>query len=182
MVNLATLTGAILVSLGKDYAGMFSNSDDLSAQLSGAGEVTDEKLWRMPMGEAYDKMLKSHIADMKNIGGPYGGSITAACFLERFVEGTPWAHLDIAGKAGEADAAAPIHIAVPVLRRIANFDDLDPLAGEGDVRLTLVEAGDPIPGDCDLVLLPGSKSTISDLAFLRDQGWDNKSDSGFAKL
>ena len=80
--------------------------------------------------------------------------------------------LDIAGKAGEANAAAPIHIAVPVLRRIANFDDLDPLAGESDVRLTLVEAGDPIPGDCDLVLLPGSKSTISDLAFLREQGWD----------
>jgi len=99
MINLATLTGAILVALGKEYGGMFSNSDDLSAQLAAAGEACDEKLWRMPMGKAYDKMLKSHIADMKNIGGAYGGSITAACFLERFVEGTPWAHLDIAGKA-----------------------------------------------------------------------------------
>jgi len=108
MVNLATLTGAILVSLGKEYAGMFSNSDDLSAQLSVAGEATDEKLWRMPMGEAYDKMLKSHIADMKNIGGPYGGSITAACFLERFVDGTPWAHLDIAGKAWSDKATATV--------------------------------------------------------------------------
>jgi leucyl aminopeptidase len=99
MVNLATLTGAILVSLGKEYAGMFTNSNELAALLSAAGERTEEKLWQMPMGEAYDKMLKSHIADMKNIGGPHGGSITAACFLERFVENTPWAHLDIAGKA-----------------------------------------------------------------------------------
>ncbi|MDA7792387.1 leucyl aminopeptidase [bacterium] len=106
MVNLATLTGAIIVSLGKEYGGMFSNSDDLSAQLATAGQHTDEKLWRMPMGEAYDKMLKSHIADMKNIGGPYGGSITAACFLERFVEDTPWAHLDIAGMAW-SDKATP---------------------------------------------------------------------------
>ena len=80
--------------------------------------------------------------------------------------------LDIAGKAGRAGGDAPLHIAVPVLRRIANFDDLDPLAGEEDVRLTLVEAGDVIPADVDMVLLPGSKSTISDLAFLREQGWD----------
>ncbi|MEX0502290.1 cobyric acid synthase [Alphaproteobacteria bacterium LSUCC0719] len=80
--------------------------------------------------------------------------------------------LDIASKAGEVRKDAPVHIAVPVLRRIANFDDLDPLAGEADVRLTLVEAGEVIPGDCDMVLLPGSKSTIADLAFLREQGWD----------
>ena len=99
MVNLATLTGAILVSLGKEYGGLFSNSDELAAQLTAAGGKTAEPLWRMPMGESYNKMLKSHIADMKNIGGPYGGSITAACFLERFVINTPWAHLDIAGKA-----------------------------------------------------------------------------------
>ncbi len=108
MINLATLTGAILVSLGKEYAGMFSNSNDLSAQLAAAGEATGEKLWRMPMGDAYHKMLKSHIADMKNIGGPYGGSITAACFLERFVDDTPWAHLDIAGKAWSDKATATV--------------------------------------------------------------------------
>ena len=87
------------MSLGKEYGGLFSNSDGLATQLTAAGRVTAEPLWRMPMGESYDKMLKSHIADMKNIGGPYGGSITAACFLERFVMNTPWAHLDIAGKA-----------------------------------------------------------------------------------
>ena len=80
--------------------------------------------------------------------------------------------LDIAGKTGLSHDDAAVHIAVPVLRRIANFDDLDPLAGEADVRLTLVEAGQPIPGDCDMVLLPGSKSTIADLGFLREQGWD----------
>jgi adenosylcobyric acid synthase len=80
--------------------------------------------------------------------------------------------LDIAGKAGDARDDAPIHIAVPVLRRIANFDDLDPLAGEADVRLTLLQAGEALPADCDMVLLPGSKSTIADLEFLRAQGWD----------
>jgi leucyl aminopeptidase len=106
MVDLATLTGAIIASLGKEYAGLFANSDDLAAQLTVAGKATAEPVWRMPMGEAYDKMLKSHIADIKNIGGPYGGAITAACFLERFVDGVPWAHLDIAGKAW-SDTARP---------------------------------------------------------------------------
>ena len=99
MVDLATLTGAMIVALGKEYAGVFSNSDGLSEQLSKAGEATLEPVWRMPLGKAYHQQLKSHIADMKNIGGPAGGSITAACFLERFVTDTPWAHLDIAGKA-----------------------------------------------------------------------------------
>ena len=99
IVNLATLTGAMIVALGKEYAGMFTNSDGLAEQLSAAGTATLEPVWRMPLGKAYHQQLKSHIADMKNIGGPAGGSITAACFLERFVEGTPWAHLDIAGKA-----------------------------------------------------------------------------------
>jgi adenosylcobyric acid synthase len=80
--------------------------------------------------------------------------------------------LDIKGKAGQSRHGAPVKVAVPVLRRIANFDDLDPLAGEEDVDVMLVEAGEPIPGDADLILLPGSKSTISDLGFLRDQGWD----------
>ncbi len=104
MVDLATLTGAIIASLGKEYGGLFANSDDLASQLEAAGQDTAEGVWRMPMGPSYDRMLKSHIADMKNIGGPYGGAITAACFLARFVEKTPWAHLDIAGKAW-SDAA-----------------------------------------------------------------------------
>ena len=100
IVDLATLTGAIIVSLGKEYAGLFANDDRLARAVSDAGEKVDEKCWRMPMGQAYDDMLKSHIADMKNIGGPYGGSITAACFLQRFIQdNTPWVHLDIAGKA-----------------------------------------------------------------------------------
>ena len=100
IVNLATLTGAIIVSLGKEYAGLFSNNDVLANAVTTAGGNVDEKCWRMPMGKAYDDMLKSHIADMKNIGGPYGGAITAACFLHRFIKNdTPWVHLDIAGKA-----------------------------------------------------------------------------------
>ena len=76
---------------------MFSNDDDLSAAISAAGLDTGEKAWRMPLGKEYDALLKSHIADMKNIGGRWAGSITAACFLERFVDNVPWAHLDIAG-------------------------------------------------------------------------------------
>ena len=99
MVNLATLTGAIMVALGKEYAGLFSNNDRLAQWLSEAGEATGERLWRMPMDPAYDKEIDSKNADMKNIGGQYAGAITAAQFLKRFVGDVPWAHLDIAGVA-----------------------------------------------------------------------------------
>jgi leucyl aminopeptidase len=99
MVDLATLTGAIIIALGHEHAGMFANNDELAARLDAAGRATGEKLWRMPLGEAYDEQLKSAIADMKNVGGRPGGSITAAQFLQRFVAGKPWAHLDIAGMA-----------------------------------------------------------------------------------
>ncbi|MEM1317643.1 MAG: leucyl aminopeptidase, partial [Pseudomonadota bacterium] len=85
MINLATLTGAILVALGKEHAGLFSNDDDLSEQLSAAGKVTHEKVWRMPLTKAYDKLIDTKNADMKNIGGRYAGSITAAQFLQRYV-------------------------------------------------------------------------------------------------
>jgi len=99
MVNLATLTGAIMVALGQYHAGLFSNNDELSGRLTEAGLATQERLWRMPMGPDYDKLIDSKNADMKNIGGRYGGSISAAQFLQRFVKDTPWAHLDIAGVA-----------------------------------------------------------------------------------
>jgi len=96
MVDLATLTGAILVSLGKNHAGLFSNDDKLAEDLTKAGLAEDQKLWRLPMGPAYDKLIDSKFADMKNTGGRDGGSITAAQFLERYVNKLPWAHLDIA--------------------------------------------------------------------------------------
>jgi leucyl aminopeptidase len=99
MVDLATLTGAIIIALGHEHAGVFSNDDELTGKLVAAGQATGEKLWRLPMGREYDKQLKSDIADMKNIGGRPGGSITAAQFLARFVNEKPWAHLDIAGTA-----------------------------------------------------------------------------------
>jgi leucyl aminopeptidase len=99
MVDLATLTGAIIVALGQEYAGMFSNDDRLSDRLTRAGQATGERVWRMPLGPEYDKMIDSKFADMKNTGGRYGGSITAAQLLQRFVGKTPWAHLDIAGTA-----------------------------------------------------------------------------------
>jgi leucyl aminopeptidase len=99
IVDLATLTGAIIISLGHEHAGLFSNDDALVQKLLAAGASTGETLWRMPLGEVYDKQLKSDIADMKNIGGRPGGSITAAQFIQRFVNGKPWAHLDIAGTA-----------------------------------------------------------------------------------
>jgi leucyl aminopeptidase len=97
IVDLATLTGAILVALGQEYAGLFTNDDELGERLIAAGKATGEKLWRLPLGAAYDKMIDSKVADMKNIGGRHAGSITAAQFLQRFVNDTPWAHLDIAG-------------------------------------------------------------------------------------
>ncbi len=97
IVDLATLTGAILVALGQEHAGLFTNDDELGERLITAGKATGEKLWRLPLGAAYDKMIKSKFADMKNTGGRHAGSITAAQFLQRFVNGTPWAHLDIAG-------------------------------------------------------------------------------------
>jgi leucyl aminopeptidase len=100
IVNLATLTGAILVALGNLHAGMFSNNDALSEALSKAGQASGEKVWRLPLGPEYDKLIDSKFADMKNVGGRHAGSITAAQFLQRFIENdTPWAHLDVAGTA-----------------------------------------------------------------------------------
>jgi leucyl aminopeptidase len=99
MVNLATLTGAIMVALGQEYAGMFANDDKLAERLAKAGEASGERVWRMPLGPEYDKMIDSKFADMKNTGGRWGGAITAAQLLQRFVGKTPWAHLDIAGTA-----------------------------------------------------------------------------------
>jgi len=97
MVNLATLTGAMIVALGNVRAGLFSNDEAISKAIFASGEITGEKVWAMPLDDDYDKLIKTEIADMKNIGGPGAGSITAACFLKRHVEKTPWAHLDIAG-------------------------------------------------------------------------------------
>jgi leucyl aminopeptidase len=100
VINLATLTGAVMVALGKEHAGLFSNNDELAGWLIAAGDATGEKLWRLPLGAKYDKMIDSKVADMKNTGGKWGGSISAAQFLQRFIkDGTPWAHLDIAGTA-----------------------------------------------------------------------------------
>jgi len=100
MVDLATLTGAIVVCLGQEHAGLFSNNDTLATRLKEAGDITGDKLWRLPLSEDYDKDIDSGVADVKNIGSGRGaGSITAAQFLQRFVNDVPWAHLDIAGTA-----------------------------------------------------------------------------------
>ncbi len=97
MIDLATLTGAIIVALGQEYAGLFANDDKLAERLVKAGEETGERVWRMPLGPEFDKMIDSKFADMKNTGGRHGGAVTAAQLLLRFVDKTPWAHLDIAG-------------------------------------------------------------------------------------
>jgi leucyl aminopeptidase len=108
IVDLATLTGAMVISLGHEYAGIFANDDTLATDLLAAGETSNNKLWRFPLSPAYDKLIDSPIADMKNIGPREGGSITAAQFLKRFVgEGVAWAHLDIAGMAW-ADKDGPV--------------------------------------------------------------------------
>lgn len=97
IIDLATLTGAILVALGQEMAGLFANDDNLAEQLIKSGEETGELLWRMPIGDKYMEMIKSKVADIKNVGGRYAGAITAAEFIHAFVEDTPWAHIDIAG-------------------------------------------------------------------------------------
>jgi leucyl aminopeptidase len=99
MINLATLTGAIVVALGHEHAGLFSNNDELAIQLLNAGLSANEKLWRMPLSANYDKLLDSKFADIRNSVGRPAGSIGAAQFLQRFVNDVPWAHLDIAGTA-----------------------------------------------------------------------------------
>jgi leucyl aminopeptidase len=97
MVDLATLTGAIMVALGQEHAGLFSNDDELAERLLAAGKATGDRLWRMPLGPEYDKQIDSKFADVKNSAGRNGGAITAAQFLMRFVNDCAWAHLDIAG-------------------------------------------------------------------------------------
>jgi leucyl aminopeptidase len=101
VIDLATLTGAMLIALGHEYAGAFCTTDALYADLEAAGERVEEYVWRMPLSKEYDKMLESPIADMRNLAnGRWAGSCTAAAFLQRFVEGeTEWAHIDIAGTA-----------------------------------------------------------------------------------
>jgi leucyl aminopeptidase len=107
LVDLATLTGAIIISLGNEYGGLFCNEDGLAEQLTAAGKAAGDPLWRQPLGAAYDKLIDSPIADMKNVGPREGGSITAAQFIQRFVdEGVKWAHLDIAGMVWAAKPGA----------------------------------------------------------------------------
>jgi leucyl aminopeptidase len=108
IIDLATLTGAIVATLGFEHAGVFSNDDKLAGRLADAGRYTGERVWRLPLDPAYDKMIRSKIADVKNIGGANSGAITAAQFLKRFIEnGTVWAHLDIAGVAWQDGEQKP---------------------------------------------------------------------------
>ncbi|MFM8679888.1 MAG: leucyl aminopeptidase [Alphaproteobacteria bacterium] len=100
MIDLATLTGAIIIALGHEFAGLFANDDELASRLEAAGRATGEKLWRMPLGDVFDRMIDSDAADVKNIASDRGaGSTIGAVFIQRFVNGVPWAHLDIAGMA-----------------------------------------------------------------------------------
>ncbi len=109
VIDLATLTGAIIVALGHGHAGLFANDDELSDGLTAAGKAVGEPVWRMPLGDDYDKQINSDIADMKNVGGRDGGSITAAQFLKRYIkDGVRWAHLDIAGVTWSKKDAATV--------------------------------------------------------------------------
>jgi len=109
MVDLATLTGAVIVAIGSELAGLFSNNEELAQRLSAAGEAVGEKLWRLPLGESFDRAIDSDAADVKNIAGDRGaGSSIGAQFLKRFVNDVPWAHLDIAGVAWSKKDAATV--------------------------------------------------------------------------
>ena len=108
MIDLATLTGAMIVALGLDYAGVFSNSDDVADPILAAAKKVGENFWRMPIPAIYEQHIDSKIADVKNTGnGRAGGSITAALFLQRFTNGVPWAHIDIASTAWVKDSRNP---------------------------------------------------------------------------
>ncbi len=109
MIDLATLTGAVIVALGHYRAGLFANDDELAARLVAAGQAVGEELWRLPLAEAYDRDIDSDAADVKNIAsGRAAGSVVAAQFLQRFVKGVPWAHLDIAGTAWSSKDAPTV--------------------------------------------------------------------------
>jgi leucyl aminopeptidase len=107
MIDLATLTGAIIIALGKDLAGLFSNNDALAENLLAASKASHDALWRMPLPPQYEKQIESRVADVKNTGGRPGGSITAALFIQRFVNAAPWAHLDIASTAWKPGSTVP---------------------------------------------------------------------------
>ena len=109
MIDLATLTGAIIVALGNDFAGLYSNNEALAENLLAASKASGDALWRMPLPPAYEKNIDSMIADMKNVGPRPGGSITAALFIQRFVNGLPWAHLDIASTAWKKPSSVATH-------------------------------------------------------------------------
>ncbi|MGH7065230.1 MAG: leucyl aminopeptidase, partial [Stellaceae bacterium] len=108
MIDLATLTGAVIVALGHHRAGLFANDDELAARLIEAGKAVGEEVWRLPLADSYDREIDSDAADVKNIGGRAGGSVVAAQFLQRFVNGVPWAHLDIAGMAWSSKDAPTV--------------------------------------------------------------------------
>ena len=99
MIDVATLTGACVVALGRHPSGLMSHHEELVEELVRAGEMSWDRVWRLPIWEDYEEQLKSNFADLANIGGPEGGSVTAACFLSRFAKDFPWAHVDIAGTA-----------------------------------------------------------------------------------
>jgi leucyl aminopeptidase len=109
MIDLATLTGAVIVALGHHRAGLFSNNDELAGRLVDSGKAVDEQVWRLPLADSYDREIDSDAADVKNIGGGRaGGSIIGAQFLQRFVNDVPWAHLDIAGTAWSSKDAPTV--------------------------------------------------------------------------
>jgi len=107
MVDLATLTGAIVVALGKDLAGLYCTDETLAENLMAAAKTTDDALWRMPLPSQYEKLIESHVADMKNVGPRPGGSITAALFIKKFTNGVPWAHIDMATTAWKTGSTVP---------------------------------------------------------------------------
>ncbi len=105
VIDIATLTGACVVALGHHNSGLFSKDDALAEQLLAAAKTSGDPAWRMPLDDEYQEQLKSNFADVANIGTPGGGAVTAACFLSRFTEAYPWAHLDVAGTAWKSGAA-----------------------------------------------------------------------------
>jgi leucyl aminopeptidase len=123
MVDIATLTGAAVVALGEGTTALFANSDALANRLLAAADQAGESMWRMPLSEHLEELIKGEIGDIKNTGGRYGGAITAALFLQHFAEGKAWAHLDIAGtaRAGKSRAYTPKGATGVMVRTLLNY-------------------------------------------------------------
>ncbi len=160
VLDIATLTGAVMGALGTEVAGVMGNDEALIDQVEAAAKRTDEKVWQLPLPAEYRKLLDSDVADMKNVGGPYGGALVAGLFLQEFVDGIPWAHLDIAGvMRSESDDGLAVQGRDRLRRAAPHRPPLRVQEGHG--RRRTGPTGSPVHGAAGGWLTPGSAPSLA---------------------